>query len=70
MLDGSARDQKEVIQCIEDLRDPKFYSTMVYIWTSIALERKEPERELFMSLLISLCKSEPFLLKQDQVFQA
>lgn len=65
----SARDLKEAAQCVEDLRAPKFYSTMVETWIALSLDKNNLERELLVKLLISLHKSEPFLLKQEQILQ-
>lgn len=65
----SAHDLKEAAQCVEDLRAPKFYPTMVCTWIGLSFEKKDLERELLAKLLINLQKSEPFLLKQDQICQ-
>eukprot|EP00250_Pteridium_aquilinum_P019714 c24548_g1_i1 orf=574-6834(-) len=65
----SARDLKEATQCVEDLRAPKFYPSMVYTWIVLSFEKKNFERELLAKLLISLQKSDPFILKQEQISQ-
>ncbi|KAJ7568258.1 hypothetical protein O6H91_01G025400 [Diphasiastrum complanatum] len=63
----SARDLKEAAQCVDELRAPKFHSTMVSIWVTQALERKDPERDLLSKLLIHLSCVEPPLLSHEAI---
>ncbi|KAH7427227.1 hypothetical protein KP509_10G035100 [Ceratopteris richardii] len=65
----SARDLKEATLCVEELRAPTFYPTMVSTWISLSFEKGDVDRELLAKLLISLQKLEPIVLKQEQVIQ-
>ncbi|KAH7388238.1 hypothetical protein KP509_16G065400 [Ceratopteris richardii] len=67
----SARDLKEVIQCVEELRAPKFYPSMVSTWLALSFEKKDLHRELLAKLLISLQKSEAEcpILKQEEIVE-
>lgn len=64
----SIRDIKEAAQCVVDLKNPKFHSSMVSIWVSVALEKKDTDREVLVKLLIYICKEkEPPLLSKEQI---
>ncbi|GFY90377.1 eukaryotic translation initiation factor 4G [Actinidia rufa] len=53
----SAKDEKEVAQCVKDLNSPGYYPTMISIWVTDSFERKDMERDLLAKLLINLSKS-------------
>ncbi|KAJ6722637.1 EUKARYOTIC TRANSLATION INITIATION FACTOR 4G-LIKE [Salix koriyanagi] len=54
----SARDEKEVAQCIKDLNSPSFHPSMISLWVSDSFERKDMERDLLAKLLASLARSQ------------
>lgn len=65
----SIHDAKEAARCVEELKAPSFHPTMVCNWIALSFEKSYSDRELLVKLLISLQKSEPFLVKQEQIFQ-
>lgn len=65
----SVRDLKEAAQCVEDFKSPKFHSTLVSLWVSDALDRKDVERTLLLSLVLYLWKADPQLLTTDQIIK-
>ncbi|CAM8987457.1 unnamed protein product [Rhodiola kirilowii] len=54
----SAKDEKEVVLCIKDLNTPSFYPSMVALWVTDSFERKDMERNLLSTLLVSLAKAQ------------
>ncbi|XP_057488585.1 eukaryotic translation initiation factor 4G-like [Actinidia eriantha] len=65
----SAKDEKEVAQCVKDLNSPGFYPTMVSIWVTDSFERKDMERDLLAKLLINLSKSREGMLNQNHLIK-
>ncbi|KAF0905110.1 hypothetical protein E2562_000910 [Oryza meyeriana var. granulata] len=63
----SAKDEKEVALCIEELNAPSFYPTVVSLWVNDSFERKDMERELLTKLFVSLCNSRNNLLSKPQL---
>jgi translation initiation factor 4G len=64
---GSAKDEKEVVLCIEELNAPNFYPFLVSLWVNDSFERKDMERELLAKLLVSLCSGRHNLLSKQQL---
>lgn len=60
----SAKDEKEVILCINDLNAPSYYPSMIALWVSDSFERKDVHRDLLTGLLISLSQSPSGILSQ------
>ncbi|XP_040381953.1 eukaryotic translation initiation factor 4G isoform X2 [Oryza brachyantha] len=63
----SAKDEKEVALCIEELNAPSFYPHVVSLWVNDSFERKDMERELLTKLFVSLCNSRNNLLSKSQL---
>lgn len=64
---GSAKDEKEVALCIEELNAPTFYPSVVSLWVNDSFERKDMERELLAKLFVSLCSGRHNLLSKRQL---
>jgi hypothetical protein len=64
---GSAKDEKEVALCIEELNAPSFYPSVVSLWVNDSFERKDMERELLAKLFVSLCSGQHNLLSKRQI---
>jgi hypothetical protein len=64
---GSAKDEKEVALCIEELNAPSFYPSVVSLWINDSFERKDMERELLGKLFVSLCSGRHNLLSKQQL---
>ncbi|XP_057510519.1 eukaryotic translation initiation factor 4G-like [Actinidia eriantha] len=65
----SAKDEKEVAQCVKELNSPGFYPTMISIWVTDSFERKDMERDLLAKLLINLSKSREGMLNQNHLIK-
>ncbi|XP_028777983.1 eukaryotic translation initiation factor 4G isoform X1 [Neltuma alba] len=65
----SARDVKEVAQCVKDLKSPSYHPSMISLWVTDSFERKDTERDLLAKLLVSLTKSQDGTLSQAQLIQ-
>ncbi|CAA0820687.1 Eukaryotic translation initiation factor 4G [Striga hermonthica] len=63
----SARDEKEVALCINDLNTPSFHPSMISIWVTDSFERKDMERDLLTRLLINLTKPQDGMISTDQL---
>ncbi|KAJ1291366.1 hypothetical protein BS78_02G311500 [Paspalum vaginatum] len=63
----SAKDEKEVALCIEELNAPSFYPSVVSLWVNDSFERKDMERELLSTLLVSLCTARQLLSKRQLI---
>ncbi|BAT02094.1 Os07g0555200, partial [Oryza sativa Japonica Group] len=63
----SAKDEKEVALCIEELNAPSFYPSVVSLWVNDSFERKDMERELLTKLFVSLCNSRNNLLSKSHL---
>ncbi|KAL6656755.1 hypothetical protein ACP70R_004535 [Stipagrostis hirtigluma subsp. patula] len=63
----TAKDEKEVALCIEELNAPSFYPSVVSLWVNDSFERKDMERELLAKLLVSLCNGRHNLLSKRQL---
>ncbi|XP_062189225.1 eukaryotic translation initiation factor 4G-like isoform X2 [Phragmites australis] len=63
----SAKDEKEVALCIEELNAPSFYPSVVSLWVNDSFERKDMERELLAKLFVSLCNGRHNLLSKRQL---
>ncbi|XP_062187059.1 eukaryotic translation initiation factor 4G-like [Phragmites australis] len=63
----SAKDEKEVALCIEELNAPSFYPSVVSLWVNDSFERKDMERELLAKLFVSLCNGRHDLLSKRQL---
>jgi len=63
----SAKDEKEVALCIEELNARSFYPSVVSLWVNDSFERKDMERELLAKLLVSLCSGRHNLLSKQQL---
>ncbi|CAK9152051.1 unnamed protein product [Ilex paraguariensis] len=63
----SAKDEKEVAQCVKDLNAPSFYPSMISLWVTDSFERKDMERDLLAKLLIDLANSQDVMISQDQL---
>ncbi|RLM86383.1 eukaryotic translation initiation factor 4G-like [Panicum miliaceum] len=63
----SAKDEKEVALCIEELNAPSFYPSVVSLWVNDSFERKDMERELLAKLFVSLCSGQHNLLSKRQL---
>ncbi|TVU38451.1 hypothetical protein EJB05_11822, partial [Eragrostis curvula] len=63
----SAKDEKEVALCIDELNAPSFYPSVVSLWVNDSFERKDMERELLAKLLVSLCGGQHNLLSKRQL---
>ncbi|CAN6168405.1 unnamed protein product [Urochloa humidicola] len=63
----SAKDEKEVALCIEELNAPSFYPSVVSLWVNDSFERKDMERELLAKLFVSLCSGRHNLLSKQQL---
>ncbi|KAK3125346.1 hypothetical protein QOZ80_7BG0603660 [Eleusine coracana subsp. coracana] len=63
----SAKDEKEVALCIEELNAPSFYPSVVSLWVNDSFERKDLERELLAKLFVSLCSGRHNLLSKRQL---
>uniref|UniRef100_A0A0D9X088 Eukaryotic translation initiation factor 4G n=1 Tax=Leersia perrieri TaxID=77586 RepID=A0A0D9X088_9ORYZ len=63
----SAKDEKEVALCIEELNAPNFYPCVVSLWVNDSFERKDLERELLTKLFVSLCNGRKNLLSKPQL---
>ncbi|RLM53057.1 hypothetical protein C2845_PMPSC006796 [Panicum miliaceum] len=63
----SAKDEKEVALCIEELNAPSFYPSVVSLWVNDSFERKDMERELLAKLFVSLCSGRHNLLSKRQL---
>lgn len=67
--DDSAKDEKEVAMCIEELKSPGSYHLIISTWVSDSFERKEMERDVLYKLLVNLCKPSGGLFSQAQLQQ-
>ncbi|XP_078155910.1 eukaryotic translation initiation factor 4G-like isoform X2 [Carex rostrata] len=65
----SAKDEKEVAMCIEELKSPGSYHLIISTWVSDSFERKEVERDVLYKLLVNLCKPSGGLFPQAQLQQ-
>jgi hypothetical protein len=65
---ASAKDEKEVALCIEELNAPSFYPSVVSLWVNDSFERKDMERELLAKLFVSLCSGQHNLLILQLIF--
>ncbi|XP_078155907.1 eukaryotic translation initiation factor 4G-like [Carex rostrata] len=65
----SAKDEKEVAMCIEELKSPGSYHRIISTWVSDSFERKEVERDVLYKLLVNLCKPSGGLFPQAQLQQ-
>ncbi|KAJ6675619.1 EUKARYOTIC TRANSLATION INITIATION FACTOR 4 GAMMA [Salix viminalis] len=65
----SARDEREVAQCIKDLNSPSFHPSMISLWVSDSFERKDMERDLLAKLLASLARSQDCVLDSNQLIK-
>ncbi|OWM83693.1 hypothetical protein CDL15_Pgr004123 [Punica granatum] len=65
----SAKDEKEVALCIQDLNSPSFYPSMVSLWVADSFERKDLERDLLTKLLINLSKPQDRILSHGQLIE-
>ncbi|KAJ1693865.1 hypothetical protein LUZ63_010563 [Rhynchospora breviuscula] len=65
----SAKDEKEVATCIEELNSPGSYHLIISTWVSDSFERKEMERDLLYKLLVNLCNPNEGLFSQAQLHQ-
>ncbi|CAL5086182.1 unnamed protein product [Urochloa decumbens] len=63
----SAKDEKELALCIEELNAPSFYPSVVSLWVNDSFERKDMERELLAKLFVSLCSGRHNLLSKQQL---
>ena len=54
----SAKDEKEVAHCIRELNAPGFLPTMISIWVTDSLERKDLERDMLSKLLVNLTRTQ------------
>lgn len=63
------RDLKEAAVCVDELKTPKFHPTMISMWLSDALEKKDVERELVMKLIIHLRNTDPALLTSEHILR-
>jgi hypothetical protein len=63
----SVRDVKEAALCVKELEAPDFHPTLVSIWVSDSLDKKETERSLLVSLLLHLYAFETPLLTQEEI---
>ncbi|KAL6856105.1 hypothetical protein ACP4OV_018907 [Aristida adscensionis] len=63
----SAKDEKEVALCIEELNAPSFYPSVVSLWVNDSFERKDMERELLAKLFVGLCNGRQNLLSKRQL---
>ena len=64
---GSAKDEKEVALCIEELNAPSFYPSLVSLWVNESFERKDMERELLAKLFVGLYNGGYNLLSKPQL---
>ncbi|KAG8099697.1 hypothetical protein GUJ93_ZPchr0013g34922 [Zizania palustris] len=65
----SAKDDKEVALCIEELNAPSFYPSVVSLWINDSFDRKDMERELLTKLFVSLCNGQNNLLSKPQLIE-
>lgn len=65
----SAKDEKEVALCIEELNAPSFYPTVVSLWVNDSFERKDMERELLAKLFVGLYSGGYNLLSKPQLIE-
>lgn len=63
----SVGDLREAALCVEELKAPRHHPTMVSLWVSESLEKKDVQRELLVKLLLHLHNSEPALLTQGHL---
>ncbi|XP_028552339.1 eukaryotic translation initiation factor 4G isoform X2 [Dendrobium catenatum] len=63
----SARDEEEIVSCINELNSPCFYSSMVSLWVTDSFERKNVERNLLAELLVNLSKTRHALISPTQL---
>ncbi|VAH29112.1 unnamed protein product [Triticum turgidum subsp. durum] len=63
----SAKDEKEVALCIEELNAPSFYPSLVSLWVNDSFERKDMERELLAKLFVGLYNGGYNLLSKPQL---
>ncbi|CAM6045739.1 unnamed protein product [Sphagnum compactum] len=63
----NVRDVKEAALCVKELEAPDFHPTLVSIWVSDSLDKKETERSLLVSLLCHLYDFETPLLTQEEI---
>jgi translation initiation factor 4G len=65
----SAKDEKEVALCIEELNAPSFYPSVVSLWVNDSFERKDVERELLAKLFVGLFNGGYNLLSKPQLIE-
>ena len=65
----SAKDQKEVAQCIRDLNAPRFYPTVISIWVTDSFERKDLERDMLSKLLVDLTRAREGIFTPAQLVE-
>uniref|UniRef100_A0ACD5YVX5 Uncharacterized protein n=1 Tax=Avena sativa TaxID=4498 RepID=A0ACD5YVX5_AVESA len=65
----SAKDEKEVALCIEELNAPSFYPSVVSLWVNDSFERKDVERELLAKLFVGLFNGGYNLLSKLQLIE-
>ncbi|VAH44933.1 unnamed protein product [Triticum turgidum subsp. durum] len=65
----SAKDEKEVALCIEELNAPSFYPSLVSLWVNDSFERKDMERELLAKLFVGLYNGGYNLLSKPQLIE-
>jgi len=65
----SAKDEKEVALCIEELNAPSFYPSVVSLWVNDSFERKDMERDLLAKLFVGLYNGGYNLLSKPQLIE-
>lgn len=65
----SAKDEKEVALCIEELNAPSFYPSLVSLWVNDSFERKDLERELLAKLFVGIYNGGYNLLSKPQLIE-
>ena len=65
-LPPSARDKKEVEQCIRELESPQHHAALLYRWMTLGLDKKEQQRKEVYDLLAHVCQLAPLLFTREQ----
>ncbi|KAJ3681783.1 hypothetical protein LUZ60_014356 [Juncus effusus] len=65
----SAKDEKEVRLCIEEMNSPGSYHLIISSWINYSFERKNMERDMMFKLLINLCKPREGIFNQAQLLR-
>ncbi|CAA7406737.1 unnamed protein product [Spirodela intermedia] len=63
----SAKDEKELTLCVQELSPPSSYPSVVSLWISDSFERKDGDRDSLSQLLVQLSKPHHGLLSQTQL---